>query len=62
MKRSQAVTIIRDRLYYRINGCTICPEWLASAILEDLEDAGIYPPDTVQEGHDVTMWDKETNE
>jgi hypothetical protein len=59
MKRSEMLEIIKKPLYYRINGCTVCPDYLADEILSAMEEAGIYPPDTIQEGHSVTMWDKE---
>lgn len=44
MKRSQAISIVQKNLYHRINGCTVCPEWLADSILSDLEETGMLPP------------------
>jgi len=37
----------------------ITREDFCSQMLELLEDLGIYPPDTVIEGHDCTMWSPE---
>ena len=44
MKRSEAIAAIQKVLYYRINGCTVCPDYIADEVLTKLENLRMLPP------------------
>jgi hypothetical protein len=59
MKRSQAVQkifdLIRTTPLIDVEDDKVCAE----KVMDLIEDLGMYPPDTVIEGHMCTMWDPE---
>lgn len=60
MKRSKMIELLKNSFNTHMNSDdSIDDDEIFSRVLGDLEDAGMYPPDTYQEGHEVTMWDSE---
>lgn len=63
MKKSEAAQILRDIILNHMNcesGCCGSDDIMYMTILCEIEDKlGMWPPDTMAEGHIVSAWEPE---